>query len=151
VNPRTRPIATHRAHAMERALLPFVNVVVLPAFALGNVGIRLSGTGWSGRAWVVFLAVLAARLVGKPLGIVAAMLASDRVTVEDMELGGMLGIGWAAAVGFTVPLLIVAAALPPGPVADAAKAALVVSSVVAVAMTYALRHRPRARTSEGGR
>jgi len=45
-----------------------------------------------------------------------------------------VGIGALAGVGFTVPLLIVHAALPAGPLAAAATAGLLVGSVLATAI-----------------
>ncbi len=118
-------------------LTPAVNGVVLPVFALANIGIRLSGSVFaSGPTLRIFLAVVVARILGKPAGIAAGTLGS-RYVVRDgsqprISRRILVGVGAVAGVGFTVPLLIIKQALPPGPLAVAATAGLLVGSVLSV-------------------
>ncbi len=116
-----------------------VNVIVLPLFALANAGIRIDGSTFRDSAAVrIFAAVVVARVAGKPLGIVAGAVATRRLLPEATQPHvpgrARFGIGAVASIGFTVPLLIIARALPPGPLTVAATAGLLVSSVLGVAL-----------------
>jgi NhaA family Na+:H+ antiporter len=127
----------------ERRLNPVVNVVVLPVFALANVGIDIGRLDLSSTvAMRVFLAVLAARVVGKPLGVwLGATLLSGRFASspgEPRTARTRLGLGTAASVGFTVPLLITRIAFGQGQLADSATAGLLVGTVVGLALTAPL-------------
>lgn len=164
--PRSSPAhgpAGHGGHAGTRAwelrLTPFVNAAVLPAFALANSGLRFAGAGLGQPAALrVFVAVLVARVVGKPVGIylttrlvrpVALPRRPGGAPPEHLDRRRLVGVGATASVGFTVPLLIVVAALPAGPLRSAAIAALLAGSVIgaglgaAVLVPTRLRARPR--------
>jgi NhaA family Na+:H+ antiporter len=124
-----------RVRSWEHHLGPWVNALVLPLFALANTGVTFSGShAFSGPALHVFIAVLVARVIGKPLGIAATAWAATRGTQGHgrMHLNARerVGVGSLAAVGFTVPLLIVHAALPAGPLVAAATSALLAGSVL---------------------
>jgi Na+:H+ antiporter, NhaA family len=86
--------------------------VVLLLFGLTNAGVPFAQIG-NGTYFV-----LAALLLGKPLGIVlfsyAARLAGARLPV-GLRLPDLVVIGLAAAIGFTVALFFATAAFPPGP------------------------------------
>jgi NhaA family Na+:H+ antiporter len=122
--------------AWERRLQPVVTLVVLPAFALANAGVVFADLAFDSRdVVIVFVAVLAARLIGKPAAVAAVAWRTD-----DSHAGAAThaGLGAAAAVGFTVPLLVVRAAFGQSPVADGAVAALLLSTAVAAGLTAAL-------------
>jgi NhaA family Na+:H+ antiporter len=133
-------VMEHGAHDgprhWERRLIPIVNLGVLPLFAVANAGVDVSRLDLgSAPALRVFLAVLVARVVGKPLGIwLVARVGHGRER---------LGIGAAASVGFTVPLLIVRAAFGEGVLADSATAALLAATVLGLMTTFAFLARPR--------
>jgi NhaA family Na+:H+ antiporter len=86
--------------------------VVLLLFGLANAGVPFEQIG-SGTYYV-----LAALLLGKPLGILAFSYGArivgarlpQRMTVADVTV-----VGIAAAIGFTVALFFATAAFPPGP------------------------------------
>ena len=123
---------------LERALQPWVVLAVLPVFAVVNIGVRFDRSVLTtGGAGTIFLAVLLARVVGKPLGIGAAVIVL-RAAHRDpkVDTGHLLSAGSLAAAGLTVPLLVVELALPDGPQADAARAALLVASVIAVVVGW---------------
>jgi Na+:H+ antiporter, NhaA family len=133
---------------LERMLQPWIVLGVLPVFAVVNVGVKLDPPALAtGAAGTIFLAVLLARVIGKPLGIGAAVIVL-RAAHRDpkVDTGHLLSAGSLAAAGLTVPLLVVELALPEGPQADAARAALLVSSVLAVGVgwvVHALADRKR--------
>lgn len=127
----------------ERRLEPVVNLLVLPVFALANAGVSAAGSGIGEAAALrVLLAVLAARVVGKPLGIVLATLVARRALggrgQPRVPPRGLAGLGASASVGFTVPLLLVQAGLPPGPLAAAATVGLLGGSVLGAGATVAV-------------
>jgi NhaA family Na+:H+ antiporter len=118
----------------ERRLAPWVNALVLPVFALANAGLAVTGSGLgSSAARRVFAAVVAARLVGKPVGIAGARWVARRMvpTGRDIHLAGrhLAGLAATATIGFTIPLLVIerafgaAAASPSSPTHAAAHAA----------------------------
>jgi Na+:H+ antiporter, NhaA family len=86
--------------------------VVLLLFGLTNAGVPFEQIG-NGTYYV-----LAALLLGKPLGIVAfsygARLAGGRLP-EGLSLPDMVIVGLVAAIGFTVALFFATAAFPAGP------------------------------------
>ncbi len=131
----------------ERTLQPLVNLAILPLFALANVGLRLVGSGLdSPTALRLLVAVVVARVVGKPLAIVAATSAVNRVAgpgyAPRLDGRHRVGVGALASIGFTVPLLIIRAALPDGPLAAGATAGLLIATALGLA-AGAILLRPR--------
>ncbi len=135
---RSRRRAERRSvRSWEHRLEPWVNALVLPIFAVANVGVTLAGSRiFSRGALGVFVAVLVARLIGKPIGVAGTTWAltrgparHDRMHLRPRD---RVGVGALATVGFTVPLLIVQAALPAGPLASAAICALLAASLIGV-------------------
>jgi Na+/H+ antiporter len=134
---RRRRAERRSVRAWEHHLEPWVNALVLPVFVLANVGVTFAGSRLFSRgALEVFVAVLIARVIGKPLGIAGTAWAMTRGPVrhDRMHLRSRdrVGVGALASVGFTVPLLIVRAALPAGPLVAAATSALLAASVFGV-------------------
>ena len=132
----------------EHRLQPWVNAAVLPVFALANVGVRFAGSDLFTRpALEVFVAVLIARVFGKPFGIAITAWATTRGPArhDRMRLSARerVGVGSVAAVGFTVPLLIVHAALPAGPLVAAATSALLAGSVLGAVSGAVVLRDPR--------
>jgi len=92
--------------------------VVLFFFGLVNAGVplRMYGDG----TWAVLVAIL----VGKPIGIAAAVLIALAAGFQLPPRFGradLVVVGCAAGIGFTVALFFATAAFPPGPRLDQAK------------------------------
>ncbi|MGH9058250.1 MAG: Na+/H+ antiporter NhaA, partial [Acidimicrobiales bacterium] len=126
-----------------------VNALVLPLFALANTGIRVGGSTFAdGTALRIFLAVVVARVAGKPVGIAAGAALARRLlpdaSVPRVAPGAVFGVGAVASIGFTVPLLIINQALAGEP-AVAATAGLLVGSVLGVGLGALLLRRSRLR------
>lgn len=126
-------------NTLERALQVPVEVILF-LFALANAGIVVTAAG--APTWIV----LAALVVGKPLGIAlfgygAAVLLRLGLP-EGMRLADLVVVGTAAATGVTVSLFIAAQAFAPGPVLDAAKlgALLSVGTVFVAVLAGQLLH-----------
>ncbi len=124
----------------EHVLLPWVNLLALPLFALANAGVHLSADAFSaGVERRLIVAMLFARIVGKGVGIDAACACSW----SGSAWGGcppsvtprvLIGAALAAAAPFTVSLFVADAAFPEGsPLLDAARAAVLVTAIVSAA------------------
>ncbi|MEU5785287.1 Na+/H+ antiporter NhaA [Micromonospora lupini] len=119
---------------------PWASYVVVPLFALANVGIVIDGDLLS-RAVTspVTLGVVAAYVVGKPVGIVVTSWLVARLTGNRFRppVGwiAVAGVGTISGIGFTVALLIATHALS-GPALDEAKFGILVATLVASLVTW---------------
>ncbi len=104
---------------LQYRLHPWTSFVVVPVFALANAGIHIDG-GLLRAALTspVTLGIVLAYVVGKPLGIVGFAWLATRPALGGARLAvtwpGLLGVGAAAGIGFTVSLLIAGLAFAPG-------------------------------------
>lgn len=97
---------------------PWTSKVVVPLFALANAGVSLRWPflrhALSSR---VTLGIVAAYVLGKPVGIVASAWAATRMSKGRLRppvgWGAVLGAGASAGVGFTLTLLVASIALAP--------------------------------------
>lgn len=92
--------------------------IILLFFALTNAGVPLTSAGPA--TWIV----LGALVAGKPLGILIATWAAERVgfrRAEGLAWSAMLVLGVTAGIGFTVALFFTTASFEPGPTLDQAK------------------------------
>jgi Na+/H+ antiporter NhaA len=90
---------------------PWTSYVIVPLFAFANAGIVIDGDLLSrGLGSPITLGIIVAYLVGKPAGIaggtgLVARLSRGRVR-PPVGWSGVLGVGAAAGIGFTISLLI---------------------------------------------
>jgi Na+:H+ antiporter, NhaA family len=127
---------------VEHALLPWTSFVVLPVFALANVGVSLSATAIAAAAGsAVAWAILIARVGGKIAGIWGGAVVASRLGLVDLPRGvrqvHLAGMAAAGGTGFTVSLFVAEAAFGRespllAPVKISLLAASVVSAVVAL-------------------
>ena len=122
------------------ALHPWTSYVVVPLFALANAGIGISGSGLahalrSPIAW----GVLAALVVGKPVGVVIATHLAVRSGVADRPAAatthGLLGVGSAAGIGFTVALFVTELAFTAPADVNDAKLAILAGSLLSASFS----------------
>ncbi|MGJ4803364.1 Na+/H+ antiporter NhaA [Luteimonas sp. SDU82] len=118
---------------LELALHPWVAFLVLPAFALANAGLPLSGTQVD---WGLAVAVMLGLACGKPLGVMAFSGAAVWLGIGTRPAGlswPLLGGGaLLTGIGFTMSLLIAELALAPAQV-DSAKTGVVCASLLSAA------------------
>ena len=127
---------------LQRFYLPWTSYLIVPVFGLANAGVSLGG-GFLGRAVTspVTLGIVAAYVVGKPVGVLGASWLVTRLS------GGRVRppVGWAAVAGsgavagtaFTVSLLIATLAFSGERLAEA-KIGVLATSVLAVALAAAV-------------
>jgi Na+/H+ antiporter NhaA len=119
---------------------PFTSYVIVPLFALANAGIELNG-GFLGRAYTspVTLGILAAYLLGKPIGIGTSVALVTRLSRGRIRApvgwASVMGGGTIAGIGFTVSLLIATLALT-GPELEEAKLGVLSTAVCAPMATW---------------
>ncbi|HEY1690253.1 MAG TPA: Na+/H+ antiporter NhaA [Solirubrobacteraceae bacterium] len=127
---------------LQHRLHPWSGFVVVPLFALANMGVHIDGSLLSKAvSSPVTLGIFAAYVLGKPLGILAASWLGTRQAFGGAKLTvtwpSLAGTGAAAGVGFTVSLLVAGRAFGPGLLAQAQiglLAAVLISPLVAFAI-----------------
>ena len=130
---------------VEHLLLPWTSFVVLPLFALANVGVDLSPASLAAAAGsAVAWAIVAARIAGKVIGIWggALLVSATRVAEvpKSVDRRHVAGMAVAAGTGFTVPLFIAQLVFGGTPLLDQVRIALLAASIVsAVAGVVLLR------------
>jgi Na+/H+ antiporter NhaA/protein-disulfide isomerase len=128
---------------LQYLLHPWTSFVVVPLFALANAGIHLNGGLLSDAiASPVTLGIVAAYVVGKPLGILGAAWVGTRKVLGGARLTltwpALAGTATAAGVGFTLSLLIADRSLT-GALLDQAKVGVIASALLSPVVTYAAR------------
>jgi Na+/H+ antiporter NhaA len=125
---------------LQYLLHPWTSRVIVPLFALANAGIQIDGTLLSAAIRSpVTLGIVAAYVIGKPLGILGAtwlatrpMLGGARLTVTWPVL---IGAAATAGIGFTVSLLVATLALQ-GPLLEQAKLGVLATAVISPAIAW---------------
>jgi len=89
----------------------------------------------------IALAIVVARVIGKPIGVVAATRLSVSTGAgtlpSDVDSGAVLGLGVTAGIGFTVALFIADLAFADRPeLLDAAKVGVILAAIVAGAASW---------------
>ena len=96
---------------IEQRLRIWVNLAVLPLFALANAGVRISGVHIDVR---VFAGTLVGLVVGKAVGIFASVRTAARAARVPLPTGmtgrSLLAVSTSAGMGFSVSLFIAALA-----------------------------------------
>ena len=140
-----RATADEAAHARGDGLKDFEHWWTLPVecvlffFGLANAGVSLTSVGAG--SWIV----LAAMLVGKPVGISGAVALARALRLQlspGMTWREVLIVGASAAIGFTVAMFFAIAAFDPGPLLDQVKMGALLSfsaALMAAALAAALR------------
>jgi NhaA family Na+:H+ antiporter len=128
---------------IERQLHPWSSYVILPLFALANAGLPVSAeSAREAASSPVALGVAAGLLLGKPLGIIAAVWIAVRLGLAalpgEVTWSHVAGIAVLAGIGFTVSLFITGLAFEAGAMGEQAKLAILVASTLAGALGYAV-------------
>ncbi|WDY56089.1 Na+/H+ antiporter NhaA [Pseudomonas sp. PSKL.D1] len=124
---------------VQGTLHPWVAYGIMPLFALANAGVGLSGVDLSaaGPHWVM-MAVVAALVVGKPLGIVTVSWLMVKLGWCALPAGvtwrGIMLIGLLAGIGFTMSIFIANLAFTDVGVLGAAKLGVLTGSVCAAVL-----------------
>lgn len=133
---------------LETVLHPLSSFVVVPLFALANLGVDLSRHSWTQTfRSTVGWGVITARVVGKPLGVVGAVVVAAALGLaplpRGMQRGHLAAVGVLTGLGFTVPLVVADLAFTTPDRLAVTKLALIVASLFAGVVGAALLRRLR--------
>ena len=118
---------------VEHALAPWVNLVIIPIFALANAGVRLGGIALRELNIHAVLGIILGLVVGKQLGIFSVTYAVVRLGVGSLPVGitwrHLYGASILCGIGFTMSLFIATLAFGEGnPLAEQVKIAILIAS-----------------------
>lgn len=121
---------------LEHKMLPWSSFVVIPLFALANAGVSFAGTDVADLiTHPVSLGVGLGLLFGKPIGITLFTWLAVRLGIGRMPVGTrwphIIGLGFAAGIGFTVALFVTALAFDDPRLGDIAKVGIFAGSIIA--------------------
>ena len=127
---------------LQLALHPWTSFVIVPLFALANAGIPLNGDALSRAVHSpVTLGIVAAYVIGKPVGILGAtwLITTLRPGQRRLPAGWAVLAGGAATagIGFTVSLLVASLAFS-GETLDEAKVGVLACAVLSTAVAWAV-------------
>jgi Na+:H+ antiporter, NhaA family len=135
------------ADRVVRVLHPWSSYLVLPVFALANAGVHLTAGVAEHVFWnPVFRGIFLGLVAGKVAGICLFALLATRLRVATrLPVAGwtqMCGIGLLGGIGFTVALFITDLAFSSPTVIGEAKLAVLLASLLAGILGYAVLHIP---------
>ena len=128
---------------LEAKLHPWSTFVVVPIFAFANTGVILTSEALKNAstsliAWGIF----AGLIIGKPLGILVAMISAKKLNIGDYPTGArnsdLVATGSAAGIGFTVAIFIASLAFTDAAQRDIAIIAVISASVVSGLLSWIL-------------
>ncbi|HTM94650.1 MAG TPA: Na+/H+ antiporter NhaA, partial [Croceibacterium sp.] len=126
---------------LEHRLVGWNAYLVVPLFGFANAGVSLADLGWGGVLAPLPLAIGAGLVLGKQLGIFAAIAAADRTGFATRPEGAswaqIWGVSVLAGIGFTMSLFIAALAFPLAPaLVEEAKIGVLGGSLVSAVLGY---------------
>ncbi|MEZ5217422.1 MAG: Na+/H+ antiporter NhaA [Ilumatobacteraceae bacterium] len=139
---QTREVARRSISVVERlehALHPWTSFVVLPVFALSNAGIRFESELLSGLGGSALLpGIVLGAVLGKPIGISAAVWLSQKVGIASMPTGvrwpQLISVAALGGIGFTVAIFIANSSFDSELLVGEAKLAVLLAALVAAVL-----------------
>jgi NhaA family Na+:H+ antiporter len=127
---------------LERSLNPWVAYLIVPVFALANAGVELRGNLAEVVADPVSLGILFGLLAGKSFGITFFARLAVRTGLADLPYGltwpQLFAASWLGGIGFTMSLFIANSAFDQPRLLALAKIDILLASVLAAAVGFAL-------------
>jgi NhaA family Na+:H+ antiporter len=118
---------------VQTTLHPWVAFGIMPLFAFANAGIHVGNVRLDREEVGLTLGVLVGLVVGKPMGILIATLATVKLGICALPRGigwrGVLVVGCVAGIGFTMAIFIASLAFPETSSLATVKLAVLVSSM----------------------
>ena len=95
---------------LEHGMHPFVSFIVMPVFALANAGVTFSNDIFAEATSNVTLGVAIGLIAGKVLGVYGVSMGMIKLKIANMPEGltsrHLFGVGFLAAIGFTMSLFV---------------------------------------------
>lgn len=132
--------ATPPLQRLEHALYPFVSFVVLPVFAFANAGVTIDLDSFVLFKSPVTLGVIFGLIIGKFIGIVLFTRLMVFFKISDLPRNvkwkHIYGLGFLAAIGFTMSLFITELAFVDEALQGQAKIGILLASMIAGLIGY---------------
>ena len=126
----------------ESVLHKPVNFIIIPVFAMANTAIAISGNMIGELHSPVGLGIFFGLVIGKPLGIVLAVLLTLYLLKRKMPNGinfqSLLGLGFLGGIGFTMSIFIAMVAFDEPQNISGAKFSIITASLLAGCLGYFL-------------
>ena len=128
---------------LEVKLHPWSIYFVVPIFAFANTGVTLTSEALGNASTsVIAWGIFAGLVIGKPIGILTAMLSAKKLNIGDYPSGArnpdLLATGSAAGIGFTVAIFIASLAFTDPAQRDIAIIAVITASLVSGLLSWIL-------------
>ena len=95
---------------LEHRMHPFVSFVIMPVFALANAGVTFSNDILAETTSTVTVGVALGLIIGKVIGVYGVSMAVIKMKIANMPEGltsrHLFGVGFLAAIGFTMSLFV---------------------------------------------
>jgi NhaA family Na+:H+ antiporter len=125
---------------LEYYLHPWVAYLVMPVFALSNAGVALSQDALSQVLSNVTLGIFTGLMLGKFIGVVGSALLLDKLKIvripNEINKFHLVGVGFLAAIGFTMSLFIAELASQNELFLLQAKLGILIASLIAGSLGY---------------
>lgn len=124
----------------EHALKPWVQLGIMPIFALANAGVVLHGAGLESVLHPVALGAALGLILGKPIGITLATLAASAALRQRLpaRVPQLIGLACVAGIGFTMSLFIGNLAFGAGDLATPVRFGVLGGSLISALLGMAL-------------
>jgi NhaA family Na+:H+ antiporter len=123
---------------LEHDLAPWSAFIVIPLFALANAGVIISPESLYLMADPISIGIILGLVIGKPVGIIGAVLLCDKIGLvkmpETFSLELLVGVALLCGVGFTIATFISALAFGTALFLDSAKTAILIASLVSAVL-----------------
>jgi NhaA family Na+:H+ antiporter len=128
---------------LEAKLHPWSTYLVVPIFAFANTGVILTSEALkSASTSVIAWGIFAGLVIGKPVGVLLAMISAKKLNIGDYPIGArnsdVLATGSAAGIGFTVAIFIASLAFTDSAQRDIAIMAVITASIVSGLLSWIL-------------
>lgn len=140
-----RDAAVHSAAPLQRlefGMHPFTTFLVLPLFAFANAGVRVVESPMSELFGTAATGIALGLIVGKPVGIALFSWLAVRMGISALPQGvrwsHIVGAGLLGGIGFTMSIFVSSLAFTDSAALTEAKAAILVSSVIAGVLGYSV-------------
>lgn len=121
-------------HRVEHALLPYIDFLIMPIFALANAGLTLHGSPTEALASNVGMGVMLGLFVGKQLGVFSASWLAVKTGLAELpkglRWGQIYGAALLAGIGFTMSLFVTGLAFSDAGTVDQAKLGILGASLL---------------------
>lgn len=108
--------ATGMSHRMEHLLMPYVNFIIMPIFALANAGVHITSAeyfnifNYSAELGSIGMGIFFGLVVGKPLGISLFSYLAVKFGIADKPQGAswrmLVAVACLGGIGFTMSIFV---------------------------------------------